>query len=187
MNKLLLCLYMILCTTSTIRAQEKNEELFQTTNMEVLKENGARIHTSKGTIICLLYKEAPLSVAFFIELAKDGFYNGLTFYRVVPKYVVEAGDPDGLDFGITAEIGQPHQKGALAWLRLPDYRNPKKLSSGSQFYITLENLSNLDQEYSVFGQIIEGMDILDLIEEGDVIKKIEVFSLNNDSHLKEIP
>ena len=175
MSKLLLYLYMVLCTISIIRAQEKNEESSEIAAFEV-KEDGAIILTSKGNIICRLYcKEAPLSVGFFIELAKSGFYNGLTFYRVVPKYVVEAGDPDGRDFRIAAEIGQSHQRGALAWLRLPNYQNPEKLSSGSQFYITLENLSNLDQEYSVFGQIINGVDILDLLEEGDVIKNIEFF------------
>ena len=169
---------MVLCTTSIIRAQEKNEEFFQATAFES-EENRAIIHTSRGNIICHLYhKEAPRSVGFFIELIKEGFYSGLTFYRIVPKYVIEAGDPDGRDFRITAEVGQSHQRGALAWLRLPNYQNPEKLSSGSQFYITLENLSDFDQEYSVFGQIIEGMDILDLLEEGDVIKSIEVFSLN---------
>ncbi|PWU14426.1 MAG: peptidylprolyl isomerase [Chlamydiae bacterium] len=178
MSKLLLYLYMVLCTISIIRAQEKNEEFSQVAAFEP-KENRTTIYTSKGDITCHLYhKEAPLSVGLFIELAKDGFYNGLTFYRIVPKYVVEAGDPDGHDFRIAAEIGQSHQRGALAWLRLPNYQNPEKLSSGSQFYITLENLSNLDQEYSVFGQIIDGMDIVDLLEEGDVIKNIKIFSLN---------
>lgn len=169
---------MILCTISIIRAQEKNEEFSEIAAFEA-KEDGTIIHTSKGNITCrLYYKEAPLSVEFFIKSAKNGFYNGLTFYRIMPKYVAEAGDPDGPDFKIAAEIGQSHQRGALAWLRLPNYQNPEKLSSGSQFYITLENLSNLDQEYSVFGQIVDGMDILDLLEEGDVIKNIEVFSLN---------
>ncbi|HEV3270274.1 MAG TPA: peptidylprolyl isomerase [Candidatus Rhabdochlamydia sp.] len=178
MSKLLLYLYMVLCTTSIIRAQEKNEEFSQATAFES-EENRAIIHTSRGNIICHLYhKEAPRSVGFFIELVKEGFYSGLTFYRIVPKYVIEAGDPNGRDFRIAAEIGQSHQRGALAWLRLPNYQNPEKLSSGSQFYITLENLSDFDQEYSVFGQIIEGMDVLDLLEEGDVIKSIEVFSLN---------
>jgi cyclophilin family peptidyl-prolyl cis-trans isomerase len=169
---------MVLCTTSIIRAQEKNEEFSQATAFES-EENRAIIHTSRGNIICHLYhKEAPRSVGFFIELVKEGFYSGLTFYRIVPKYVIEAGDPNGRDFRIAAEIGQSPQRGALAWLRLPNYQNPEKLSSGSQFYITLENLSDFDQEYSVFGQIIEGMDVLDLLEEGDVIKSIEVFSLN---------
>ncbi|MDR2539693.1 MAG: peptidylprolyl isomerase [Chlamydiales bacterium] len=178
MSKFLLCLYIILCTISNIRAQEKSEDFSQIAAFEE-KEEGAILHTSKGNIICRFYgKEAPLSVGFFIESAKDGFYNGLTFYRIVPKYVIEAGDPDGRDFKIAAEIGQPHQRGALAWLRLPNYQNPEKLSSGSQFYITLENLSNLDQEYSVFGQIIDGIDILDRLEEGDVIKNIEIVSLN---------
>ncbi len=184
MSKLLLYLYMVLCTISIIRAQEKNEEFSQVAAFEP-KENRTTIYTSKGDITCHLYhKEAPLSVGLFIELAKDGFYNGLTFYRIVPKYVVEAGDPDGIaeagdpdrrDSRIAAEIGQSHQKGALAWFRLPNHQNPEKLSSGSQFYITLENLSNLDQEYSVFGQIIDGIDIVDLLEEGDVIKNIEIF------------
>jgi len=178
MSKLLLYLYMILCTISIIRAQEKNEESSEIAAFEA-KEDGTIIHTSKGNITCrLYYKEAPLSVEFFIKSAKNGFYNGLTFYRIMPKYVAEAGDPDGPDFKIAAEIGQSHQRGALAWLRLPNYQNPEKLSSGSQFYITLENLSNLDQEYSVFGQIVDGMDVLDLLEEGDVIKNIEVFSLD---------
>lgn len=169
MIKLLL---LVLCTTSAIWGQEKNEHAFV---FKALKENEAMIRTSKGDITChLYYEEAPLSVALFIQLAKEGFYNGLTFYRIVPKYVVEAGDPDGPNFGIAAELGQSHQRGALAWHRLPNYQNPEKRSSGSQFYITLEDLSNLDQEYSVFGQIIKGIDILDALEEGDVIKSIEV-------------
>jgi cyclophilin family peptidyl-prolyl cis-trans isomerase len=173
MIRFLVCLYIFLCTTSSIWTQEKNE---QPCILESLKEDRAIIHTSKGSITCLLYcEEAPLSVALFVQLAKDGFYNGLTFYRVVPKYVIEAGDPDGQDFGIAAEFGQLHQRGALAWHRLPDYQNPEKRSSGSQFYITLDTLSNLDQKYSVFGQTIEGMDILDLLEEGDIIRNIEVF------------
>lgn len=166
MIKLLLYLCIVLCTTSTIWTQDKNEQM---------REDRAIIHTSKGSITCHLYlEEAPLSVALFVQLAKEGFYNGLTFYRIVPKYVVEAGDPDGHDFGVSAELNQLHQKGALAWHRLPDYQNPEKRSSGSQFYITLDTLSNLDRKYSVFGQTIEGMDVLDRLEEGDVIKGIEV-------------
>ena len=177
MSKLLLYLYMVLCTISILMAQEKNAEFSQIAPFE--GEDRIIIHTSKGDILCRLYhKEAPLAVGFFIKSIIEGFYNGLTFYRIVPKHVIEAGDPGGPDHGIAAEIGQPHQRGALAWLRLPNYQNPEKLSSGSQFYITLGNLSNWDQEYSVFGHIIDGMDILDLLEEGDVIKNIIISSQN---------
>jgi cyclophilin family peptidyl-prolyl cis-trans isomerase len=138
------------------------------------------IHTSKGDITCQLDpKEAPLSVTNFIQLAQGGFYNGLTFHRVVPNFVIQGGDPEGTGRGgpgytVPAEIKLPHVQGALAWARLPDNVNPKKRSSGSQFYITLEKIPYLDGEYTVFGQTISGFDVVRKIEQGDVIKSIDV-------------
>lgn len=140
----------------------------------------AVIHTSKGDISCELnYKQAPLSVTNFIQLAEGGFYNGLTFHRVVPNFVIQGGDPDGTGRGgpgytVPAEIQLLHEKGALAWARLPDTVNPKKRSSGSQFYIALEKIAYLDGEYTVFGQVISGMDVVQKIEQNDVIKTIEI-------------
>jgi cyclophilin family peptidyl-prolyl cis-trans isomerase len=140
----------------------------------------AVIHTSKGDITCELnIKEAPLSVTNFIQLAEGGFYNGLTFHRVVPNFVVQGGDPEGTGRGgpgytVAAEIKLPHQQGALAWARLGDNVNPSKRSSGSQFYITLEKIPYLDGEYTVFGHTVSGMDIVKKIEQGDVIKTVEV-------------
>lgn len=144
------------------------------------KSYQAIIHTSKGDIICELnYKAAPLSVTNFMQLAKGGFYNNLTFHRVVPKFVIQGGDPKGTGSGgpgytLPAEISLPHKKGALAWARLPDQANPKKRSSGSQFYITLEPTPFLDGEYSVFGQTISGMDVVEKIAQGDTINSIEI-------------
>ncbi len=144
------------------------------------KKYSAVIHTSKGDITCQLNPEvAPLSVTNFIQLAKGGFYNGLIFHRVVPNFVVQGGDPDGTGRGgpgytIPSEIKLSHAKGALAWARLPDNVNPKKRSSGSQFYITLENIPYLDGEYSVFGSTTSGMEIVQKIEQGDVIKGIDI-------------
>jgi len=144
------------------------------------KEYFALIHTSKGDIKCQLYPDkAPLSVTNFIQLARGGFYNNLSFHRVVPNFVVQGGDPKGNGTGgpgytIPAEIGLPHLKGALAWARLSDHVNPQKRSSGSQFYITLEKVPHLDGEYTVFGQTIEGADIVQKIQQGDVIKSIEI-------------
>lgn len=140
----------------------------------------AVLHTSKGEIVCeLMSKKAPLSVTNFVSLAKEGFYNGLTFHRVVPSFVIQGGDPEGTGQGgpgytLPAEIGLPHAKGALAWARLPDQVNPEKRSSGSQFYITLEEVPYLDGEYTVFGQTIKGFEVVKSIKPGDKISKIEI-------------
>ena len=138
------------------------------------------IHSSKGDITCQLNpKDAPLSVTNFIQLAQGGFYNGLTFHRVVPNFVIQGGDPEGTGRGgpgytVPAEIKLSHAQGALAWARLPDNVNPQKRSSGSQFYITLEKIPYLDNEYTVFGQTVSGLDVVQKIEQGDVIKSIDV-------------
>lgn len=140
----------------------------------------AVIETTKGEITCELYADkAPISVTNFIQLANGGFYNGLTYHRVVPGFVIQGGDPDGSGSGgpgytLPAEIGMLHEKGALAYARLPDQVNPKKRSSGSQFYIALDKVSFLDGDYTVFGQTIKGMDIVNKIQKGDVIKSIKI-------------
>jgi peptidyl-prolyl cis-trans isomerase B (cyclophilin B) len=158
----------------------KYSEPLKSMSFEHGKSYQAVIHTNKGEITCALDTEkAPLSVTNFIQLAQGGFYNGLTFHRVVPNFVAQGGDPDGTGRGgpgytIPAEIGLKHEKGALAWARLPDEVNPKKRSSGSQFYITLENVPYLDGEYSVFGKTIAGMEIVQKIQQGDQIEKIDI-------------
>ncbi len=172
----------ILISTNLIAGEEKMQ--FKEPAAPITFEQGKAyqvvIHTSKGDITCLLDpKDAPLSVTNFIQLAKGGFYNGLTFHRVVPNFVVQGGDPDGTGRGgpgytIPAEIKLPHIQGALAWARLPDNINPKKRSSGSQFYITLEKIPYLDGEYTVFGQTVSGFEVVQKIEQGDVIKSIDV-------------
>ncbi len=165
---------------ATIPVKEPKEALQFETN----KKYQARIITSKGEVICDLYPEkAPLSVTNFIQLAEAGFYNGLSFHRVVPKFVVQGGDPQGNGSGgpgytVPAEIGLPHLEGALAWARLSDQVNPQKRSSGSQFYITLEKVPFLDGEYTVFGQTVKGMDVVKKIQMGDKIDKVEIIKLS---------
>jgi cyclophilin family peptidyl-prolyl cis-trans isomerase len=158
----------------------KFTEPTQSITFEQGKTYEAIIHTTKGDIVCQLNtQKAPLSATNFVQLAKGGFYNGLKFHRVVPNFVIQGGDPDGTGSGgpgytLPAEIGLPHEKGALAWARLPDQVNPKKRSSGSQFYITLEKVPFLDGEYSVFGKTISGADIVHKIQQGDKINSIEI-------------
>lgn len=149
-------------------------------NVDATKKYTAIIKTSKGEIECELFvKDAPLSVTNFKQLADGGFYNGLTFHRVEDGFVIQGGDPTGTGSGgpgytIPAEIGKPHLKGALAWARTGDSVNPKRRSSGSQFYITLATTPFLDGAYTVFGQTTKGMDVVEKIERGDRIEGIEV-------------
>ncbi|MCB1215091.1 MAG: peptidylprolyl isomerase [Deltaproteobacteria bacterium] len=144
------------------------------------KKYFATIETSKGNIKVELFpKEAPYGVTNFIQLAEGGFYDGLTFHRVVPDFVIQGGDPDGNGTGgpgytVRAEIGLPHQQGALAWARTGDQVNPERRSSGSQFYITLKQTDFLDGQYSVFGQTVEGFETVQKIAVGDKIKKITI-------------
>ncbi|MEO0092409.1 MAG: peptidylprolyl isomerase [candidate division WOR-3 bacterium] len=124
-----------------------------------------------GKIKIELYiQDAPQTCANFIKLAQQGFYNGLTFHRVIPGFVVQGGDPKGDGTGgpgytIPAEISPKfkHIRGTVATARLPDHVNPTKASSGSQFYICLAPTPHLDGNYTIFGQVIEGMDVVDKI------------------------
>jgi cyclophilin family peptidyl-prolyl cis-trans isomerase len=144
---------------------------------EVVKGDVAVIETDFGRIVFKFYEEeAPLHTANFKKLAREGFYDGCTFHRVIPNFVIQGGSPgskdedrsnDGLGgpgYTIPAEIGLKHTRGAVAAARQGDDINPEKRSSGSQFYICMRDIPHLDKGgYSVFGQVIEGMDVADKI------------------------
>jgi peptidyl-prolyl cis-trans isomerase B (cyclophilin B) len=139
----------------------------------------ATIVTPKGKIVTELYPDTPESVNNFVTLAQNGFYDGLTFHRVEPGFVIQGGDPKGDGSGnpgytIPAEIKHNHSKGALAWARTSDEVNPERRSSGSQFYITLNETTFLDGAYTVFGQVIEGMEVAEKIGVGDKIERIDI-------------
>jgi cyclophilin family peptidyl-prolyl cis-trans isomerase len=139
----------------------------------------ATIVTDKGNIVAELYQDTPGGTNNFVTLAQNGYYDGLTFHRVEPGFVIQGGDPAGDGSGgpgytIPAEINHLHTKGALAWARTGDQVNPERASSGSQFYVTLDATPFLDGGYSVFGQVIEGMDVAEKIAVGDKIQKIEI-------------
>ncbi len=138
----------------------------------------AIIETERGTIVLELYPEAaPKTVANFETLVNKGFYNGLTWHRVVPDFVIQGGDPDGTGSGgpgytVPAEIKEKHLRGSVATARTGDDVNPQRASSGSQFYICLEPQPGLDGQYTVFGGVISGMSAVDQIQKGDHMKKI---------------
>jgi peptidyl-prolyl cis-trans isomerase B (cyclophilin B) len=140
----------------------------------------AILDTDRGNIVIELYPGvAPKTAANFETLSKKGFYNGLTFHRVVPGFVVQGGDPKGDGSGgpgydLPAEISpaEKHLRGTVATARLGDEVNPERKSSGSQFYICLEPQPSLDGQYTIFGGVVEGMNVVDKIRVGDHIKKV---------------
>jgi len=140
----------------------------------------ATISTAKGDIVVQLDAQAaPQTVNNFVFLARQGFYDGLTFHRVEPDFVIQGGDPTGTGAGgpgytVPAEIQLTHVEGAIAMARRGDEANPTRASSGSQFYITLAPTSFLDGAYTVFGHVTEGMDVVKAIAIGDVIDKITI-------------
>jgi peptidyl-prolyl cis-trans isomerase B (cyclophilin B) len=144
----------------------------------------AIIDTDRGTVVIELYPQvAPKTVENFETLAKKGFYNGLTFHRVVPDFVVQGGDPDGTGMGgpgytVPAEIDakEHHLRGSVATARTGDQVNPTRASSGSQFYICLEPQPSLDAQYTIFGGVVSGMDVVDQIQKGDKMKTITLSS-----------
>jgi len=126
----------------------------------------ATITTNLGSFqVTLDGTAAPKTVANFIKLSKEGFYNNLTFHRIVQDFVIQGGDPAGDGTGgpgytVPAEIKLKHTTGAIAMARTGDAVNPTKASSGSQFYIALEPLTALDGQYTVFGYVTSGMDVI---------------------------
>ncbi|MBS1765083.1 MAG: peptidylprolyl isomerase [Bacteroidetes bacterium] len=173
------------------------------------KETIVEIGTEYGTMKFKLYNETPLHRDNFIKLAKEGFYDGTLFHRVIKDFMIQGGDPEsknaapdvmlgngGPGYTVPAEFNASliHKKGALAAARLGDQMNPQKASSGSQFYIvqgkpltqaelnmmaarkkitytpeqikTYETVGGtpfLDMDYTVFGEMISGMEVLDKI------------------------
>ncbi|TVR30978.1 MAG: peptidylprolyl isomerase [Balneolaceae bacterium] len=139
----------------------------------------ATIRTEKGDMEVKFFEEdAPGTVENFVKLSKDGFYDGLTFHRVIPDFVVQAGCPKGDGTGgpgyqIDCELdgeNQYHDRGVLSMAHAG--RN----TGGSQFFIchSRNNTSHLDRNHTVFGKVVEGLDVIDQIRQGDVIEKIEI-------------
>ena len=135
----------------------------------------ALITLDNGNVIRIEFfpEDAPKTVENFVTLAKKGFYNGLTFHRVVPDFVVQGGCPKGNGTGgpgyqIKAEFNkQKHVRGSVAMARSqhPD-------SAGSQFYITYAPTPHLDGNYTVFGKVTSGMEHVDRIKQGDRMKTV---------------
>lgn len=150
----------------------------------------ATFETSKGTIVIELYdQEAPKTVANFEKLANSGFYNGVTFHRVIANFMVQGGDPTGRGTGgpgyeIECEIhpARKHGTGALSMAHKGQCRHDPKTGAkisgsctgGSQFFITHGPTPHLDGVHTVFGQVTSGQDVVNKIAQGDKMTKVSV-------------
>lgn len=200
-------IYFLILIVSIFALQPFKADTFKKSkkNKEIL----VKVHTNKGEFIVKLYNETPLHRDNFLRLVNEGYYDSLLFHRVIEGFMIQGGDPDsknasprqmlgngGPNYTIPAEFNSSliHKKGALAAARTADYINPKKESSGSQFYIvqgrTLDSIQlnniclktkqsytdsqkeiyqnlggtpHLDGSYTVFGEVIDGLHIIDSI------------------------
>lgn len=143
------------------------------------KDQVVTLTTDLGEITLLLHDATPKHKENFLKLAKEGFYDGTTFHRIIDEFMIQGGDPNSKDsnpnndgsggpgYTIPAEFvpSLNHKYGAVAAARMGDQVNPQRESSGSQFYI-VENKAGtpfLDQQYTVFGQVIKGMEVVEQI------------------------
>ena len=160
MKKILL----LLALSATLRAED-------VALLEIRFANG----TTRHAAIEFLAKDASGTVENFKKLARSGFYKGCAFHRAIPNSIVQTGDPlskkkdrsavgtGGPGYTLPAEIRAHHTKGAVAAARIGDKVNPQRRSNGSQFYVCLSPQPQLDGNYTVFGRVIQGLDVLEII------------------------
>ena len=169
-------------TTNPSPIQEQPDS---TNNADTRPDPIAIIETDKGNITIRLFRKyAPKSTANFIDLVNKGFYNGLTFHRVEPGFCIQGGCPRGDGYGVYLEPGKTNQPRMLPLETSPFLKHnaagvvamahfPKNINSSScQFYITLAAQPQLDGEYSIFGGVVQGMDVVNKIAKGDKMKRI---------------
>lgn len=180
MKKLFLSFAAALCVLSC-KNNNKNEE-----DMALDPMDGpvVEMKTNMGTMKIKLYNATPKHRDNFVKLVKEGFYDGVKFHRVIPGFMVQGGDPlsktdttrmnwgtGGPGYTVEAEFVPElhHCKGAVAAARLGDMANPRRASSGSQFYIVQDEMGcrHLDGQYTVYGQVIEGLEVVDKIASVD--------------------
>jgi len=163
---------MIIVGAAVVGYSEVKEKKFTPEEIKKMAETRAVIETKFGNIELKFFPEvAPNHVNNFIELAKKGFYDGTTFHRVIPGFMIQGGDPNSKDpdkskhgmggpgYTVKAEFNdKPHKRGTLSMARSA---NPD--SAGSQFFICVADAPFLNKQYTVFGEVVSGMDVADKI------------------------
>ena len=172
---IILVLVVLLASCAGAAPQPKTYSAPPPMIIDTSKQYTATIETEKGNLVLELFaSDVPVTVNNFVFLAREGFYNGTTFHRVVPGFVVQGGDPTGTGTGTPGYYfadeftEHTHVAGALSMA------NSGPNTNGCQFFITYAPQPHLDGKHTVFGQLIEGMDVLEKIEQGDTIIRITI-------------
>lgn len=171
-----LCAVVAMQSNPAVGADENTKES-ETTKM---KNIPIKISTDKGDISLTLFaSETPVTVANFINLSKKGYYNGLTFHRVIPDFMIQGGDPTGTGAGgpgykfeDEVNTGRKFDKAGLLAMA-----NAGPNTNGSQFFITHVPTAWLNGKHTIFGEVTEGQDVVNAIKGGDKIKKIEILDM----------
>ena len=146
-------------------------------SIDAAKTYKATIETTRGSIVCLLFaKEAPKTVNNFVHLAREEFYNGTVFHRVIADFMIQGGDPTGTGRGgpgyrfedETRNNPNRHQVGSLSMA------NAGPNTNGSQFFITHLATEWLDGKHTVFGQVITGQDVVNSVKQGDQLVSVTI-------------
>jgi peptidyl-prolyl cis-trans isomerase B (cyclophilin B) len=189
----LCCAALMICVTvvnaSESDAPDVRSRTFTPEEISAMKARKAVIHTDFGNIVLRFFPDkAPNHVDNFFSLARKGFYDGTTFHRIIPGFMIQGGDPNsrnadrtrhgigGPGYALKAEFNKkPHRRGSLSMARS---RQPD--SAGSQFFICVADAAYLNGQYTVFGEVVDGMDAVDAIVSQDrdsrdnPLKKIEM-------------
>ena len=182
MKRIVLILAAVMMISSCACRNESQQASETTTDMEntVIAEPEFEMVTSHGTMKIKLYSMTPKHRDNFVKLVNENYYDGLRFHRVIEGFMIQGGDPysrdttkadlwgqGGPNYTVPAEFVNQywHKKGAIAAARKGDMANPTKASSGSQFYIVHDENAclHLDGQYSIFGEVTEGLDVIDRI------------------------
>jgi len=172
MRKIILAYVLCLCAATLSYAEEVKSKPLSSEEIKKMENTRAVLHTKFGDITLKFFPDlAPNHVKSFVDLAKKGFYNGTTFHRIIPGFMIQGGDPNSKDpdkskhgtggpgYNVKAEFNKKsHTRGILSMARAghPD-------SAGSQFFICVADAKFLDGQYTVFGEVLSGMDIADKI------------------------
>ena len=178
MSRLFVAVSLLFVLTGVVAAQQSKQwDAPPAMQIDPEKKYTATIDTTKGAIKLELFaKEAPRTVNNFVFLAREKFYDGITFHRVIADFMIQSGDPTGTGRGGPGYTfpdefeGNPHKHGTGTL----SMANAGPNTNGSQFFITHRPTPHLDGRHTVFGQVIEGQDVVNKIERGDKIKTITI-------------
>jgi cyclophilin family peptidyl-prolyl cis-trans isomerase len=172
---IVLLVFLAACTTSVDTQEDDVTSLVEEVEDETMGKTYVTVETNKGNFKIRLYDETPLSRDNFVQLVESGFYDGLVFHRYEPGFVIQGGDPNGDGTGGSEKnvdlevVGLSHSKGTIGMARANEPN-----SGSSQWFVNLADNNFLDPNYTVFGEIVEGLDVAESLRIGDKMTKVAV-------------